>query len=154
MRFMILPVTMSLFLAAACSSDPSRPLTQPADSAEVLEMVDWNNAPIVTVTLSDHDFTPDEIALKARQPYRLRLVNKGSGGHDFTAPDFFSAAAIAASDQSLAPEGKVALAKGDSREIRLVPLVPGEYRVVCTHFMHAAMGMKARVTVVDQAKAR
>lgn len=146
------PLTASLLLLAACSSDPSRPLTQPADSAEVLEMVDWEKAPVITVTLGDHDFTPAHIRLDRSEPYRLHLVNKGSGGHDFTAPDFFSAAAIAPSDRALAPRGKVELAKGESREIRLVPLAAGDYPVVCTHFMHAAMGMKGKVTIVDQPK--
>lgn len=147
-----MPLIASLLLLAACSSDPSRPLTQPADSAEVLEMVDWENAPVITVTLSDYDFAPAHIRLDRGEPYRLHLVNKGSGGHDFTAPDFFSAAAIAPSDQALAPQGKVELAKGESREIRLVPLAAGDYPVVCTHFMHATMGMKGKVTIVDQPK--
>jgi len=147
-----LPLIASLLLVAACSSDPSRPLTQPADSAEVLEMVDWNKAPRVTVTLSDYDFTPAEIQFERGQPYRLHLVNKASGGHDFTAPDFFSASAIAPSDQAMAPEGKVDLAKGESREIRLVPLVAGDYPVVCTHFMHAPLGMKGKATIADQPK--
>ena len=46
------------------------------------------------VELSSFDFTPRALHLRAGQPYTLVLTNVASGGHDFSAPEFFAAARV------------------------------------------------------------
>lgn len=104
------------------------------------------NAKEVDVVLADFDYTPKELRLQHGQAYRLHLVNQGSGGHNFSAPDFFAAAQIDPADAAAITKGRVELAKGETRDVRLVPAA-GSYKVKCTHFMHSAFGMKGRITV-------
>jgi plastocyanin len=100
----------------------------------------------VTIILSDYAFTPRDILLHHGQAYQLRFVNQGSGGHNFSAPEFFAAAQISPTDAAAIPGGKVELGKGESRIVRLVPAA-GRYGVTCTHFLHAGFGMTGTVTV-------
>jgi len=108
--------------------------------------IDWSTAQPVTVTLSNFAIAPDDLHLKAGQPYRLHFVNSGSGGHNFSAPAFFQAAQLDPADQGLLTKGSIELGKGETRDVRLVPTA-GSYKVKCTHFMHSAFGMKSMINV-------
>ena len=101
----------------------------------------------VNVQLANFKFTPNTIVLDHGRPYVLRLANRSSGGHDFTAPDFFAASAIAASDRSLIREGAVEVPGGQVREIHLSAPAPGRYKLKCTHTMHKMMGMSGTILV-------
>lgn len=107
---------------------------------------DWGRAQQVDVQLSNFDFTPKTLGLRHGQPYRLHLTNTGSGGHNFSAPKFFAAAAIAPQDAAGVVKGSVDLKKGESRDIRLVP-ARGRYKLKCTHFLHSGFGMKGEIIV-------
>jgi plastocyanin len=107
---------------------------------------DWQQAELVQVTLSNFAFTPSALHLHKGQPYRLHFVNEGSGGHNFSAPEFFKAAQIDPDDGAKLHNGTVDLEKGAAQDIRLVPSV-GSYTVKCTHFMHSAFGMKGSIDV-------
>lgn len=98
------------------------------------------------VELANFDFSPREIHLRAGQPYRLVLTNAASGGHDFAAPKFFAAARIAPDDAALMHDGEVEVPAGATRRITLVPAA-GTYKLTCTHFGHALLGMKGRIVV-------
>ena len=100
----------------------------------------------VEIKLTDFRFTPDALQLRQGQPYRLRFVNAGSGGHNFAAPEFFAAAQIDPADAPMVAKGKVEIDKGQTREIRLTPAA-GTDKGKCTHFMHSAVGMKGRIAV-------
>lgn len=101
----------------------------------------------VTVTLSSFKFTPNEIALQHGRTYRLHLVNASGGGHDFTAPDFFAASAIAPADRALVTDGKVRLSGKATVDVLVTPEKPGVYALRCSHFMHSSMGMSGHLTV-------
>lgn len=107
---------------------------------------DWSTAPTVTVTLSSFDYTPATIRLRAGQPVILRLVNTSGKGHDFSAPEFFAAAAVRPQDRALLAKGKIELGGHVARELALRPAA-GRYRLRCTHFMHSAFGMKGAIVV-------
>ena len=108
---------------------------------------DWSNAQQVDVQLSNFDFTPKTLTLRHGQPYRLRLTNRSSGGHNFAAPAFFSAATIAPEDAGfITKKGAVELKKGESRDVRIIP-AKGRYKLKCTHFMHSGFGMKGEILV-------
>ena len=98
------------------------------------------------VELSNFDFTPHELPLRAGQPVALVLVNGASGGHDFSAPEFFAAARIEPADAALVSEGEIDVPAKSMRTVHLVPAA-GTYRLTCTHTMHALFGMKGRIVV-------
>jgi plastocyanin len=97
----------------------------------------------VEIVLSNFAFTPSTIHLSPGRPYLLHFVNRGSGGHNFAAKDFFAAARITG---DVPPGGVVELGKGESRDVALVPAA-GRYKVKCTHFFHSGLGMKGKVIV-------
>lgn len=107
---------------------------------------DWNNAQRIDIQLSNFDFTPKTLTLRHGQPYRLRLTNTGSGGHNFSSPAFFKAATIAPEDAAAIVKGGIDLKKGESRDVRLVPAT-GRYKLKCTHFLHSGFGMKGEIVV-------
>jgi uncharacterized cupredoxin-like copper-binding protein len=101
----------------------------------------------VDIILANFSFTPSAIMLKTGQPVTLHFENKGSGGHDFTAPQFFKAATMDAATRSkLGPKGKVSLESGTSMDVTLTPKA-GSYKAKCSHFLHAGFGMTGTITV-------
>ena len=100
----------------------------------------------VIVRLSSFDFSPSVIRLRAGVPVVLRLVNAGSGGHNFAAPAFFAAARIEPQSAPRIRRGAIELRGGESAEIGLVPAA-GRYRLRCTHFLHPALGMTGEIVV-------
>lgn len=124
-------------LAAVLSAVPALAAEEPGAGAEVQT---------VEIVLSNFQFSPGEFHLKAGTPYRLNFVNKGSGGHNFSAKAFFAAAAIAPEDRNAVSDGKIELAAGEARDVRLIPAA-GTYKVKCTHFLHRSFGMTGSVVV-------
>jgi uncharacterized cupredoxin-like copper-binding protein len=108
---------------------------------------DWGRTQTITVELSSFKFVPANLVLDHGTPYRLHLVNRASGGHDFVARRFFANSTIVAEDRAEVVDGRVDLGGGDSVDVRLVPTRPGTYDLHCSHFMHAIFGMKGTITV-------
>jgi len=108
--------------------------------------VSFERAQDVEVKLVNFEFRPATIRLEAGKPYALRLTNAESGGHDFTAPEFFAAARIAPEDVDSVRDGQVELAGGVSATIHLVPSA-GTFNLVCTHAGHVLLGMKGKIIV-------
>ena len=100
----------------------------------------------VRVTLSSFDFAPAELRLPSGEMIHLILVNDSSGGHDFSAPEFFAAAKVDPQSAKWIRRGKVEVPSGKSVTIKLVP-AKGTYRLKCSHFAHAMMGMTGTITV-------
>jgi uncharacterized cupredoxin-like copper-binding protein len=144
---MILPamrcVALLMVLAlAGCASRPSKPDALPTAAADI----DWTAAKTVTVKMTDFDFTPSTVSFEAAQPTKLILVNDGTDLHDFSAPAFFAGAALRQGSTGPAG-GSVAVGKGKSAEIDLVPGAPGTYPLTCTEFLHEMFGMTGTITV-------
>jgi uncharacterized cupredoxin-like copper-binding protein len=125
------------FLAAPAAAQTAD--TAPADAEAA--------APVVSVTLSNFDFTPKTVEMPASAPVVLHLVNSGSGGHNFAAPKFFKAAQVSPEDAAKVKGGKIELKKGESADIHLTTPAAGEYELHCSHFMHTAFGMKGKIVV-------
>lgn len=100
----------------------------------------------VTVTLANFSFTPADLHLHAGQPVTIHFVNEGSGGHDFTAEEFFTAATMDAANRARVGKGRIALGKGESSDVTLTPRA-GTFKVHCSHFGHSALGMTGKVVV-------
>ena len=102
---------------------------------------------VVDVQLANYKFTPKTIILDHGQPYLLRLTNAAGGGHDFTAPKFFAAAAVVPEDRRLVAEGEIEVPPGQSREIRLTAPAAGSYDLKCSHSFHRLFGMSGKIVV-------
>ncbi len=100
----------------------------------------------VTVTLANFSFSPADLHLHAGNPVTIHFVNAGSGGHDFTAEEFFAAATMDAANRAHVIKGRVSLGKGESSDVTLTPRA-GTYKVHCSHFGHSALGMTGKVVV-------
>jgi uncharacterized cupredoxin-like copper-binding protein len=90
--------------------------------------------------------------LKHDTPYRLHFENRGSGLHNFAAPDLLKVSAIdagrsAAGGIAPPPAERVVLRKGEEKDLYLVPLRPGSYDLVCDEFLHEIFGMTGSITV-------
>jgi uncharacterized cupredoxin-like copper-binding protein len=97
----------------------------------------------VEVRLSNFDFAPRQIHLRAGEAIVLHLVNDAGGGHNFAAPEFFAAARGVAGPVA---NGRVELAGHGSADIRLTPAA-GHYRLRCTHTLHSSFGMTGEIVV-------
>ena len=126
-------------LAGCATSGPIEPLLAAAS-------VDFASADEERVELANFDFTPREIDLRAGRPYELVLINVGTGGHDFAAPEFFAAAQVRPDDAAMIAQGKVEVPAGATRHVHLIPAA-GRYKLVCTHAGHALLGMTGRIIV-------
>jgi plastocyanin len=100
----------------------------------------------VEVILADFSFSPQTIRLRAEEQVVLRLTNRGSGGHNFSAPEFFAKARLDPASATLARKGKVEVRKGASIDLTLTP-AGGRYKLKCTHFLHGGFGMKGEIIV-------
>ena len=96
--------------------------------------------------LTNFEFEPDEIHLKAGEPILLRLENSADNGHNFTAPEFFAAAKVHRDSAAHLKSGKVDVPANSFVEISLTPAA-GEYKLKCTHTLHSAMGMTGKILV-------
>jgi plastocyanin len=101
----------------------------------------------ITITLTNYAFQPDALTLKPGVTYQMHFINGGSKDHNFSAPEFFAVAQVAAEDQAKIRKGAVAVSEGQSVDITVTPATPGTYPVICTHFMHKMMGMHGSILV-------
>jgi len=104
-----------------------------------------DEVPTLTIHLSSFAFTPDQVRLRRGVPVRLQLVNDSSGGHNFSAPDFFAASTFPGG--TAPPDGRIDVPAGKTIDIVVVPGTPGSYKLECTHFLHATFGMTGRIIV-------
>ena len=109
--------------------------------------IDWSKAETVTVKLTDFEYSPAYLRFHAGSPVRLILVNQGTGGHDFSAPEFFSAVTFRPGSSAPA-EGRIDVAKNETKELDLLPVATGSYKLKCTHFLHSLFGMHGVIEVV------
>lgn len=97
----------------------------------------------VEVRLSNFDFTPHRIVLRAGEPVVLHLVNTTGGGHDFSSPSFFAAARTVSGPVH---GGKIEVPSRGAIDVHVTP-ARGSYRLRCTHTLHATLGMTGRIVV-------
>jgi plastocyanin len=138
--FAIRAVAVPLVVALAGCATAAAPVAQSA-------VPTGRAGETVTVVLTDFSFSPDHITLRADVPVRLRLVNQSSGGHDFSAPGFFASSSFPPGSKA-PPGGKIEVDTQQTVEIALTPLMPGNYPVECTHFLHSLFGMTATIEVL------
>lgn len=127
-----------------------------ANQAEIVKAAKWDDLTTVTIQLNEHEFEPQHLKLKANQPYRLVLQNKGEADHYYTAAEFFKSVAWRKT-QTPRPHGGEIKApyltavevykKGGTIELFVVPVRKGIYEVICTIDDHKDKGMTGSITV-------
>jgi uncharacterized cupredoxin-like copper-binding protein len=140
---------LALLALPGCVSRSEPPTVPGSGAAHAWADVDWSQAEQIDVTLTEFSFSPSRIVLEHGHPYRLHLEDHGSGGHNFDAPDFFRTAVLR--DDAVAGEarqGAVELARGEVKDLYLVPGQAGTYPLECSHLLHAAIfGMTGEIEV-------
>jgi len=61
---------------------------------------------LLSVEFSNFEFSPNTLTFEHGRTYRLHLTNTSSGGHDFTAPEFFAGSTIDKGDRQFVVDGK------------------------------------------------
>ena len=102
---------------------------------------------LINISLTNYAFTPGALNLKTGTTYHLHFINSGSKDHNFSAPEFFAASAVAPEDEAKVKKGLVSLESGQSVDVTVTPSRAGTYPVECTHFMHKSMGMHGSIVV-------
>ena len=139
------PISNALTLAAFVAIAAGSGLIATHSRAQA--PVDWSKAETMEIDLKNFTFSPASIHLKQGTAYRLHFVNQSSGGHDFTAKDFFAAAALDPATAGAVSNGTIKLSGNQSVDVDLVAAQTGHFEAHCSHLMHATLGMTGEVVV-------
>lgn len=124
------------------------------EDARVVAATDWSRVEHVKIELRDSGVLPQELRLKAGQPYRLTLLNAGVNNHYFNAPEFYRSIAVRKAEVPRYAEIKAArittfevFAAGGTVDLWFVPLEKGRFVAHCHLGNHRDMGVEARLVV-------
>lgn len=127
-----------------------------ANAGDIVKAANWEKMETVTVELDEHSFAPQDLKLKAGQPYKLVINNIGEKDHYYTATEFFKAVAWRKAQTPRPNGGEIkapyftaveAYKDGGVVELFFVPVNKGTFEVVCTIEDHKEQGMKGTITV-------
>lgn len=126
------------------------------NAADIVKSAKWDTMETVTIELTEHEFSPKNLTLKAGQPYRLVIKNTGENDHYYTAAEFFKSVAWR-KIQTPRPHGGEIKApyftavevykKGGTAELFFVTVNKGTFDVICTIDDHKDKGMIGKITV-------
>jgi plastocyanin len=142
-------LTMVALLLAGCAAGSPAGPSAPAAAGGAPAATDWDRAEPIDIVLTDFAFGPERIVLHVNHRYRLHLENRGSGGHNLAAPDFFRTATLRddAAGGEARSSGAIEVARGAAKDTYVEPLRPGTFPVECTHLLHALFGMTGQIVV-------
>lgn len=151
----LFPFALIVALAACSTGDvvldtPAADYVEDA-RARVAE-ADWSRTETVTLTLSEFQFDPANLAFTAGQPYRLVLRNIGDGRHTFVSDGFFKSIAVrqlGSPDITISnPVLKVVeIPPQAEKTLEFVPVTPGAYHLECSVFLHETFGMAGQIAI-------
>jgi uncharacterized cupredoxin-like copper-binding protein len=107
--------------------------------------LDWSRAEAVEVRMVEYAFIPRELRLRHAVPYRLRLINAGKEGHDFTAGDFFGAVEVRNRDALDRRGASIYLRPGEAADIYFIAQDAGLFAPRCAD--HDWAGMTATIVI-------
>lgn len=153
MRMSLLSLVAAAVLSAPLAAGAADPV---ADAAAIVKAANWDAMETITVELTEHSFTPQDLKLKAGQPYRLVIKNVGQKDHYYTATEFFKSVAWRKVQTPKPNGGEIkapyftafeAYKKGGQLELFFVPVKKGAFEVICTIDDHKDKGMSGTITV-------
>jgi len=106
---------------------------------------DWSKAEAVEMRMTEYEFIPSQLRFHRDVPYRLRLINTGKEGHDFTAGDFLNAVDVHNADVLNESRTSIFLGAGETADILFIARNPGLFAPRCAD--HDWAGMKATIIV-------
>ena len=144
-------------LAALLATFPVASIAQEdyvRNSKEYVDKANWNKAETITITMSEHDYSPRDVVFKAGQAYKVELKNEGEKDHYFTAPEFFRSVAWRKVMVNKQAEIKApyftaveVLKKGGQLDLYFVAVKSGKYLVYCTIDDHRENGMETFLSI-------
>ncbi len=144
-------------LAALLATFPVASIAQDdyvRNSKEYVDKANWNKAETITITMSEHDYSPRDVVFKAGQAYKVELKNEGEKDHYFTAPEFFRSVAWRKVMVNKQAEIKApyftaveVLKKGGQLDLYFVAVKSGKYLVYCTIDDHRENGMETFLSI-------
>ncbi|MCK9984926.1 MAG: hypothetical protein AzoDbin1_01398 [Azoarcus sp.] len=153
MRMSLLSLVAAAVLSAPLAAGAADPV---ADAAAIVKAANWDAMETITVELTEHSFTPQDLKLKAGQPYRLVIKNVGQKDHYYTATEFFKSVAWRKVQTPKPNGGEIkapyftaveAYKNGGSVELFFVTVNKGEFDVICTIEDHKDQGMYGKIVV-------
>jgi len=126
------------------------------NAPEIVKAANWDKMETIAVELDEHSFTPQDLKLKAGQPYKLVIKNVGEKDHYYTAAEFFKSVAWRKVQTPKPHGGEIkapyftaveAYKEGGSVELFFVTVNKGSFDVICTIDDHKDQGMKGTITV-------
>ncbi len=129
-----------------------------ASVADAAGKTAWDKAITIAIDLSEYAFSPSQLKLKLNQAYLIKLKNVGKKTHDFVADNFFKAVAaesVVFFDSKGVEIGDlvpgylkdIGLSPGASVEIRLIPVQPGTFYLLCEVPGHEGHGMHGQLEI-------
>jgi uncharacterized cupredoxin-like copper-binding protein len=114
-------------------------------AAPAVAAADWSQARPVTVVASEYRFSPAKLTFKRGVTYRLHIENHGKELHEFHAPAFFKAVALADPAVLNADRTEILVPPGAAKDLIFVAKKAGHYRLICSD--HDWTGMTGAITV-------
>ncbi len=152
MKNKIMQVILSISVALANSAYAERGYEDPTLDWLPAEL-NWDKAQTVMIMLDDNVFNPDDVVLKANQPYKLILDNISNNvTHNLVDIDFFHAVVL----KKMVVNGitintphihSVQLRPNSQLSMFVVPVREGEYEVFCSVPGHREDGMEGYITI-------
>jgi uncharacterized cupredoxin-like copper-binding protein len=139
----LLLMAVALSMPSLLAGQAEGPSTPPRPGP--IPGIDWSKAEPVVVGLSEYQFVPGHIVLHRGVPYRLRLENRGTEIHDFTAPEFFKAVTLADPDLLASSNGNIIVKPHEHQQVDLVAPTAGSYPLRCAD--HDWAGMTGQIIV-------
>lgn len=158
-------LTISCDSGDVTGPDPNpTPTPTPTLASDWIDFVDWNQATVVEVTMVESgaalSYTPNQLTFEAGKPYILRITNPASNvSKHYFSPEgtsFYQAVATrkiqTADAEYKAPYfDAVELKIGGTLEVYFVPVLAGNYDIICTILGHKAAGMTATAAITGGA---
>lgn len=152
------PLVLAAALAscALMASPPALAQDYITNSADIVKAANWDQMETITIELTEHDFNPKHLTLKANKPYRLVIKNTGEADHYYTAAEFFKSVAWRKAMTPRPHGGEIkapyfsaveAFKKTGVVELYFVTVKTGKFEVVCTIDDHKDKGMLGSITV-------
>ena len=113
------------------------------------QIPNWAKGTPVSVTMTNHGFSPGRLTLRRNGAYIVRFRNPSDRTHTFTAKTFFAQARVSPKDQAWIGKDEIELKPGQSATIHLIaPDTPNAiYPYRSTRLEDAAAKMKGEIYV-------
>lgn len=147
-----LVLAVLLLFAHPAQAQDERPAGMEAGAIALIDQMDWDQAQIVEVQLSEHNYSPSDLVFERNKPYILRLNNIGAVSHDMVGGSFFGGIAIKMAQNRggriVTPVlSSIYVKPKQQMELWFVPVRAGSYSFFCSLDGHRMGGMEGEVII-------